>query len=150
MRKCLQGIKWMLIKDLNRYFFLTVLAMGCLIITSPVQADLKNTIKKIKPSVVGVGSYARNGGRQARVSGTGFVVGRGNVVATNAHVLPKDYVPSSKFDLAVFVGHGKNPDVRRAEVIVVDGKHDLALLKIKGRPVKAMKLSASNVKKERR
>ncbi|WP_434362063.1 serine protease [Parasalinivibrio latis] len=144
-RKNSCGMKRMYLHYLNKHVWLTCLILGFIITTFPAHADLKNTIKKIKPSVVGVGSYARNGGRQARVSGTGFVVGKGNIVATNAHVLPKDYVPNSKFDLAVFVGHGKTPDVRRAEVIVVDGKHDLALLKIKGRPVKAMKLSSSNV-----
>lgn len=51
-------------------------------------ADLPSTVEKLKPSVVLVGTFDPLGSPRFVFRGTGFVVGTGNQVLTNAHVLP--------------------------------------------------------------
>jgi len=61
-----------------------------LMVASPAQADLADTVAKVKPSVVLVGTYLATDSPRFRLRGTGFLVGQGNEVVTNAHVLPAE------------------------------------------------------------
>ena len=47
------------------------------------------TIERIKPSIVAVGTFEPTRNPQFSFAGTGFAVGDGSLIATNAHVLPK-------------------------------------------------------------
>ncbi|WP_232420076.1 S1 family peptidase [Nitrosococcus watsonii] len=94
------------------------------------RAGLVDTIEHVKRAVVGVGTYASIRGVQAHYRGTGFVVADGRHVVTNAHVLPSELNSERNEYIAVFVG--VKGQVRRAEKVVVDAIHDLALLKIGG------------------
>ncbi len=114
---------------------------------APVQAQgrdpdlsLPDTIRQIKPSIVGVGSYDKLRRPPLRFRGTGFVVADGRHVLTNAHVVNFDIDPGGREFLAVFVGSGDDVRVRRAEKVAIDGQHDVALLRISGPPLPAMKL----------
>src|SRR5665647_2208175 len=53
----------------------------------PLRADISSTIAKVKPSVVIVGTYKNTNSPRFTLRGAGFVVGNGNLVITNAHVL---------------------------------------------------------------
>ena len=55
---------------------------------STAQADVPETIAHVKPSVVIVGTFNVTNSPRFSLRGTGFVVGHGNWVITNAHVIP--------------------------------------------------------------
>ena len=65
-------------------FFLS--AMFCVHISSA--AELVDTIKLVRPSIVAVGTFKPTANPQFTFRVTGFAVGDGSLVVTNAHVLP--------------------------------------------------------------
>lgn len=103
-------------------------------------ATLVETVAKIKPSVVGIGVYTPTGRPKNRLSGSGFVVGNGQYVVTNHHVVPEELDSKLLQELAVFVGSGKNAIVRKAKLIDSSRKYDLAVLKIEGQPLPSLTL----------
>ena len=118
-------------------------------VTAVTQAELADVVEKIKPSVVGVGIYTPIGQPKNILRGTGFIVGNGHYVVTNNHVLPKSLDKKLLQKMAVFVGSGKTAKVRQADIVARDEYYDLALLKILGSPLPAMKLAnADNYKRE--
>jgi len=105
-------------------------------------------IEKIRPSIVVVGTYKKTNSPPFVLRGTGFVVGNGNLVATNAHVViePGD----SEAPALVIQGRtasGEN-QVRRATLLSRDKAHDIALLRIDGLPLPALKLRNSDQVRE--
>lgn len=60
----------------------------------PARADLPDTVARVKPSVVLVGTFLATDNPRFRLRGTGFLVGQGSEVVTNAHVLPAETTPS--------------------------------------------------------
>jgi len=121
----------------------------CALFFSPAlsHADLADTIEKVKPAVVIVGTFSATGSPQFVLRGSGFVVGNGNQVATNAHVLPDTtQAPGSKTgmippDLVVQIRQGNGEwQMRRASVVAVDKAHDLALLRFEGAAVARLPL----------
>ena len=111
-------------------------------------SGLPDTIERIKPAVVGVGTVQRTRQPPARILGTGFVVGGGRHVLTNAHVLPELVDEANMEFLAVFAGHGHNPQIRQARRLAVDEDHDVALLEIGGAPLPALRLGDSRAVRE--
>lgn len=104
------------------------------------EAGLPETIARVKPGVVGIGTVHKLRSPKHVLLGTGFAVAKGRWVVTNAHVLP---VPGSAEDegkLAVFVGPAESPTGRYAKVIARDDDHDLALLEIRGSRVPPLKV----------
>ncbi|MEJ2346703.1 MAG: serine protease [Gammaproteobacteria bacterium] len=125
-----------------------LLAVGLLLAGSSLglpagAVGLVDTIPQIRPSVVGVGTYERARAPSVQLLGTGFAVADGRHVLTNAHVVAKVLDPEGNEFFAVFVGRGSRADVRRAQKVAVDYVHDVALLKISGRPLPALKLGDS-------
>lgn len=105
--------------------------------------SLPDTIEGVKRGLVGIGSIQKTRHPQGKLFGTGFVVGDGLHVITNAHVAGKR-LDEGKFEfLVVFVGHGNRPEVRPAKKVAVDAKHDLAFLEISGAPLPALSLGDS-------
>lgn len=101
--------------------------------------ELADTVAKVKPSIVGIGTYQHTRTPPAVFRGTGFVVTDGLHVLTNAHVLP-EAVDQAKFEsLAVFAADGKGQNARQAAVVAVDQDHDTALLRIGGTPLPALR-----------
>jgi S1-C subfamily serine protease len=119
-----------------RLFWLFLLCLTAF----PVQAGLQETILRIKPSVVGVGTYAVNRAPRGRFQGTGFAVADGRHVVTNAHVVAKPLDVVQGEQLGVFVGQGRTPDFRKARKVAEDAEHDLALLRIEGESLPALRL----------
>jgi S1-C subfamily serine protease len=105
---------------------------------------LPDTVDKIKPAIVAVGTYQKTRRPPAIFRGTGFVVTDGLHVVTNAHVLPDKIDTEKREFVAVFAGKGEVSDVREATQVAYDPDHDLAVLKISGRPLAALTLGDSS------
>ncbi|WP_432454649.1 MULTISPECIES: S1 family peptidase [unclassified Agarivorans] len=117
--------------------------------SSTASSQLADTIEQIKPSVVGVGTFNKLNSPRATLRGTGFAVS-GNVIATNAHVIPKTLNQQQKERLVVFVGQGRSPQLRYATLLASNQQHDLALLKIEGEPLRPMRVSNQTVREGER
>lgn len=127
---------------LRQWVISGLLLLGVFIQTAQA-ADLADTILKIRPSVVAVGTMQQMRRPPANFSGTGFIVGDGRHVLTNAHVIPDVLNVEQKEFLAVFAGRGQRFETRRASKVAVDPGHDLALLKISGEALPALRLGDS-------
>lgn len=113
-----------------------------------VAADVPDLIEHIKPSIVVVGTYKKTNSPPFILRGTGFVIGNGNQVATNAHVVPEVTDP----DAAVLAVQVKNssgvPHLRQAYLLSRDRDHDLAILRIEGAALPPLKLRNSDSVRE--
>ena len=111
----------------------------------PVQAqEMVEVIKRVKPAVVAVGTFQQTRSPSADFRGTGFAVGDGLSVITNAHVLPAALNTEQKEMLGIITGEGAAPVFRTATVAAVDKEHDLAHLRISGTPLPVLKLQDSD------
>ena len=135
----------MLTKFLPRLFLLLICC--CAADASFSHNPLPETLEKIKPSVVAVGTYDPTGRPRQAFRGSGFVVGDGHHVVTNYHVLPESLSRKSKETLAVYSGRGKDIRFHEARVLAKDLANDLALLYI-STPLPALNLGHSEQVKE--
>lgn len=125
---------------------LILLSVFSLLYFIPAKAEFIDVVAKIKPSVVGIGIHTPTSSPQNILRGTGFIIGDGHYVITNAHVLPTELDDSLLQKMAVFIGSGKNAKVRYAEIITTSDLYDLAILKIAGSPLPAMNLADSKTR----
>ena len=103
-----------------------------------------------------VGTFSATDSPRFGFRGTGFVLGDGTLVATNFHVLPAIADMDGNRRLVVVVpkpgasaaATGINAEVRAATVVSSDRTRDLALLKIDGAPLPALKLAAAGAARE--
>src|SRR4026207_17097 len=82
--------------------------------TSPA-ADgnsLPDTIEKVKPAVVAIGTFQKTRRPPSIFRGTGFVVADGLHVITNAHVLPEKIDAEKREVIAVFAGNPNQIEIR--------------------------------------
>jgi serine protease Do len=113
------------------------------LIPAAAHADDIATIERVKSSIVAVGTYERTRSPGFQFRATGFAVGDGTLIATNAHGLPASLDSERRETLAVLLpGRGREPQMREARTIAVDPDTDLALLKIEGAPLPALKIRA--------
>lgn len=124
----------------------------CLVVLTLFQTayadNLPDTLAKVKPSIVGVGTYQPTRAPQSRLQGTGFVVADGYHVVTNAHVVKVELAVDQKEVLVIFTGKGKRAQFRQARVLVLDEAHDLALLRISGARLPSLKIADSEQVRE--
>ncbi|MBV2265326.1 MAG: serine protease [Thauera sp.] len=112
------------------------LALAAALAVAPAaRAELASTLARVKPSVVAVGTYQRTRSPAFLFRGTGFAVGDGMLVATNAHVLP-DEIDGAKMEALVIVlpGDDLTGAVRPVRVVATERAQDLALLRLEGGP----------------
>jgi S1-C subfamily serine protease len=121
-----------------------VLCLNLVFIGFNAQANFVDIVKKIKPSVVGIGIHTPTSRPQNVLRGTGFVIGDGHYIVTNNHVLPDELDETLLQKMAVFVGSGKTATVREAKIVGTSSYYDLALLKIKGPALPAIKLGSGD------
>lgn len=115
----------------------------------PVQsAELADTVDKVKASIVAVGTVQPARRPPAKFQATGFVVGQGRQVITNAHALPDFLDTPNKETQAVFIGQGQQVVSRPAKKVAIDLVHDLALLEFDGAPLPALRLGESRRPRE--
>ena len=108
-----------------------------------VVAGLPETIERVKPSIVAVGTYQKLRSPAFVYRGTGFVVGDGTLIATNAHVVPETLQADSRETIVVLTANPNSRDPRALEAkpVAVDKDHDVALLRIVGATLPALTLS---------
>lgn len=129
---------------IRRAIHVVALAFLCLLATARAQAGLPETIVKLKPSVVLIGTFKATDSPRFQLRGTGFIVGNGQLVVTNAHVLP---TPAGG-DAPALVVQVRQPSgewqMRPAAPLEINPAHDLALLRMEGAPGTAARLGDSN------
>ena len=113
-----------------------------------LQAGPVETIERIKPSVVGIGTIQKLRSPPVNFLGTGFVVGDGLHVVTNAHVVPDLLDIANSESYLVITGKAREQDLRIATIVAMDKEHDLVLLKISGSPLPAMELGDAGTIRE--
>jgi S1-C subfamily serine protease len=131
--------------------------LGMLIVSSlaggvlPGQAgavDLRPVVPAVKRSVVGIGTFERTRSPSTVFNGTGFVVGDGLDVITNAHVVPAAQAAGKMEQLGIVVPDGEGVRFRPAELVARDNEHDLAHLRLSGAPLPALELGDSDAVQE--
>lgn len=110
-------------------------------------------IKQIKPSIVGIGTLQTTRRPPSKLLGTGFIVADGYHVITNYHVVPKHINTEKKEQLVIFyhqANSNKNGQIkyRKVRVLAQDKEHDLALLRIEGTKLPALKIEISRKPQE--
>lgn len=125
------------------------LCVGCIFASPLLGNELSATIEAIKPSIVGIGTYQKTRSPAVKFMGTGFAVGDGLSVVTNAHVIPEIMDHEGMESLVVIASkNGQEPGIRAATSLAHDREHDIALLKISGEPLPAMELGDSGTARE--
>lgn len=119
------------------------LALLPLLFGLPALADVADTLQSVKPGVVGVGTFNPTAAPRGNLQGTGFAVLDGHYVVSCAHIFSRLLDSEKKETYAVFLGHDRQVTVRPARLIATDKAHDLALLKIDGDPLPALKIGDS-------
>ena len=129
-----------------KYIFL--LCAGCLYANPLWAGELPHTVASVKPAIVGIGTYNITRSPPRNFIGTGFAVGDGLNVITNAHVIPEVMDTKNKESLGIITGKGEATEFRPATLVAIDKEHDLAELKISGTPLPVMKLGDSDTVQE--
>lgn len=103
-------------------------------------AGLPDLIAGAKPSVLPIGGFDALASPRFAFRGTAFVVGDGRLAVTNAHVVADDKIKQWALQLPP---PGAGPSWRMAQVLARDAAHDLALLRLDGAPLPALRLGAA-------
>lgn len=111
-------------------------------------ATLPQTVAAVKPSIVGIGTQLQTRSPAIVFSGTGFVVGDGLSVITNAHVVPDKLDAVRLEQLGVVLPDGAGVRFRPAKLVGLDPAHDLAHLRLEGAPLPALKLGKNDEAEE--
>ena len=104
-----------------------------------------DTLAKVKPSIVAVATYLPTRRPPSRIIGTGFVIGNGSSIVTNAHVVDAELDDLKGERLVVFSGTGRKPQLIAADIAAIDESRDLAVLSVK-RKLPPLKLSSKVVR----
>lgn len=118
---------------------------------SAALAQLPETVARIKPAVVLVGTYLATDNPRFKFLGTGFVVAGGLRVVTNAHVASRvDTAAADGPLLAVQVPAALGAwSLRQAKILEINAQQDLALLQLDGPPAAAtLSVAPSDVVRE--
>ncbi|MFK7730577.1 MAG: serine protease, partial [Pseudomonadales bacterium] len=121
--------------SLSCYAVLVLLVLQQILVDVPAAEarSLPDTIESVSPSIVGVGTaypprQPVTGVDRLVYKGTGFVVGNGNQVVTNLHVLAPQLDSKNRQMHAVFVGSGTAAKARGAKILKRDEARDLVVL----------------------
>ena len=114
------------------------------------RADLPDVVAAARASVVAVGLYSALSSPRFGFRGTGFVVGDGQTLVTNAHVLPENPAdPALVMQIGINrPGSGQEPEIRTLRLISLDRAHDLAVLRFSGSALPTMTLAAAGSARE--
>ncbi|MGA8146847.1 MAG: serine protease [Gallionellaceae bacterium] len=110
--------------------------------------ELPHTVARVKPAIVGIATFKKIRNPPINFMATGFAVGDGLNVITNAHVIPEETDIENKESLGIIIGKGEATEFRTAVLVAIDKEHDLALLKISGVPLPVMELGDSDTVQE--
>ncbi len=108
---------------------------------------LSDLIKRIKPSIVAVGTYYFNDLPKAAYLGTGFAIDNGKRVVTNYHVVLPIIEKQKTAYLRIFHANFSDTGIK-AVVVATDEFHDLAVLEHESEPLPSLKIGDSSSVKE--
>lgn len=131
--------------NLARVQSLGLCLLFILMLAGPARAELADTIERIKPALVVVGTFNKLKSPAFSMRGSGFAVGDGRLVATNSHVIPESLDQDS---LMILARQGESTRPIPAQLVARDAEHDLALLRISGPALPALRLGASDTVRE--
>jgi len=123
------------------------LLAGLVIVPRSRADELIDTIARVKSSVVAIAIRNKTKAPPIRFIGTGFTVGDGLTVITNAHVADAVATEAGN-ELGVVSNEGDTTGFREADTVYRDARHDLAKLKIGGAPLPTLKIGNSDTVKE--
>ncbi|MBS3934989.1 MAG: trypsin-like peptidase domain-containing protein [Sulfuritalea sp.] len=116
---------------------------------APARAELADTIERIKPALVVVGTFSQIRSPPFVMRGTGFAVGDGRLIATNSHVIPETLgAGAGQERLMILARQGAETRPLAVELVARDIPHDLALLRIAGPALPALMLGSSDAVRE--
>ena len=143
---------WLVVRLLRSRAQLVLLSLALLGVLAWCPAafslPLEDVVSTIKASVVAVGTFEPTRTPPFLFRGTGFAVGDGTLVATNAHVIPEELAGDKRERLEVALPATGGGAVRREATLAgLDPEHDIAVLRISGPPLPALQL-AGNVARE--
>jgi serine protease Do len=95
-------------------------------------AGLSDTVQRLKPAIVLVGTFKATNSPRFQLRGTGFVVGDGRTIVTNAHVLLDNAADPEEQKLVVQVRLMPEGSwqMRPVALLETDAAHDLAILQL--------------------
>jgi S1-C subfamily serine protease len=113
-------------------------------------ADRTDTIARVKRSIVGVGTLEPARQPPFAFRATGFAVGDGTTIATNAHALPAvvDLARNEVLAVLVHTPGERNVRIREVRRLAVDPGSDLALLALDGEPLVPLPIRDSDAVRE--
>lgn len=114
---------------------------------SIAEQEFVDVVEKVSKSTVAVALDAPYKYASPKVLGTGFIVDDGSYAITNYHVVSESLDPSYVENYVVLSGEGTVVKKIKAEIIKIDLKHDLALLKL-SKKLKPIKLSNNSMLRE--
>lgn len=119
---------------MRRFLLAAFLAFAAM----PARAEgpIVELIAAVKPSVVAIGTHEKTRRLQDVILGTGFAVGDGGHILTALHVVRG--APAGS--LSIYVGQGDDAQIFRVTQIAADADNDMALLKIEGKKLPALRL----------
>lgn len=141
-----------MIRPMHMKLLWTLFTAGvCLLLNAaPSRADVADLLPRIKPAIVGVGSFHPLATPRARLQATGFVVADGRHIVTNLHAVPVSLESEKGETLALFLREDEQVRVRSLQMVAKDPAHDLALLKLEGLPLPALGLGEARDVREGR
>ena len=122
----------------------------CAWVPARAWAGLVEVVAAAKPSIVAVGTFSALANPRFGFRGTGFAVRGGNLVVTNAHVLPPVESSGPEGRLVIQTPRGKAAagEIRPATVVAIDREHDLALLRFEGAGLPALALAPAEIESD--
>ena len=114
----------------------------CLAAVAQCRAGLVEVVVNAKRSIAAVGTYNALANPRFTFRGTGFVVGDGNMLVTNAHVVADSGKGDGPSNLVIQLTGGSGTlEVRPATVAALDPDHDLALLRFGGSVLPTLRIA---------
>ena len=125
---------------------------GLALLPGAARAGLPEVVAQARPSVLALGLYNELANPRFTFRGTGFVVGDGRTVVTNAHVVPEETAALQQLAMQLPGNRQAGSDaplpVRKLRLLRQDRLHDLALLQFDGPALPALALDDDNSGRE--
>lgn len=93
---------------------------------------LVDTLKKVKPAIIAIGTYHPLSKPPVKFFGTGFVYSNNGYAITAAHVINAIYEKDDIDNLNVFFPETGNSTKIRAKIVIESQKYDLSIIKLEG------------------